>query len=68
MTTKDNPVIPFQVQYLIDGMNNKNENQHTRANYRVTLETIKRALEVELIKFDNEMGNFVPAKTKRRKP
>jgi len=48
----ENLVMPFQVQRLIDGMNDRKETEHVRNNYRSTLEIIKRKLEDELLSFD----------------
>ena len=58
--SEENLNIPFQIQRLVDGMNNKKENDHTRANFRATLESIKRYLEKETYNFDVEMGMFPP--------
>jgi len=50
--------IPFQIQLLIDGMNDKNNGDHIRSNYRVTLENIRTYLDLHCAAFDSEMGAY----------
>ena len=61
----ENSDIPFQIQRLIDDMNNKRETDHIRNNYRMRLDSIKKAIDKALISFDNEMGRNVFTKSKR---
>lgn len=46
--------IPFQVQNLIDSMMNKQERSHIRENYRIRLESIRDAIEINLRKYKND--------------
>lgn len=60
--------IPFQVQTLIESLNNRKERVHVRGNYRMRLEGIKRAIDRAIYDYDVEMGNQKPmffAKGKR---
>ena len=48
--------MPFQVQTLITNLNDKKERVHVRGNYRMRLESIKRACEKAIMEYDDEMG------------
>lgn len=50
--------IPFQIQQLITGMNDKSNGDHIRSNYRSTLENIRKTIDDHCEKFDNEMGAY----------
>lgn len=50
--------VPFQVQSLISSLANKNERVHIRGNYRMRLESIRRACEKAVIDYDMEMGTM----------
>ena len=52
--------VPFQVQTLIASLQNKNERVHIRGNYRMRLESIRRAAEKAIIDYDIEMGTMKP--------
>lgn len=47
--------VPFQVANLIEQMLNKSDNVHVRANYRQRLDSIRRAIDQGIKKYDNEM-------------
>lgn len=47
--------IPFQVVHLIEQMLNKSDNVHVRANYRQRLDSIRKAIDHGIKKYDNEM-------------
>lgn len=47
--------IPFQVVHLIEQMLNKSDNVHVRANYRQRLDSIRKAIDQGIKKYDNEM-------------
>lgn len=47
--------IPFQVTHLISQMLNKEDNVHVRANYRQRLDSIRKAIDTGIKKYDNEM-------------
>jgi hypothetical protein len=50
--------VPFQVQTLITNLNDKKERVHVRGNYRMRLESIKRACEKAIMEYDVEMGTM----------
>ena len=50
--------MPFQVQTLITNLNDKKERVHVRGNYRMRLESIKRACEKAILDYDMEMGTM----------
>ena len=50
--------VPFQVQTLITNLNDKKERVHVRGNYRMRLESIKRACEKAISDYDMEMGTM----------
>jgi hypothetical protein len=50
--------VPFQVQTLITNLNDKKERVHIRGNYRMRLESIKRACEKAILDYDMEMGTM----------
>ncbi len=50
--------IPFQIQQLITGMNDKTNGDHIRSNYRLTLENIRKAITTHCESFDKEMGEY----------
>lgn len=50
--------IPFQIQQLITGMNDKTNGDHIRSNYRITLENIRNVINTHCSKFDAEMGAY----------
>lgn len=61
MTTKEENNlfdVPFQVKNLIESLSNKNEKVHVRGNYRMRLESIRRAAEKAIIDYDIEMGTM----------
>lgn len=47
--------VPFQVMHLIDQMLNKSDNVYVRANYRQRLDSIRKAIDSGIKKYDNEM-------------
>ena len=47
--------IPFQVQQIIDGMLNTNDNVHIRLNYKMRLNELKIIIEQAIKKYDNEV-------------
>jgi hypothetical protein len=53
--TKENYVIPYQVQSLLEGLLNKRDNVHVRANYRMRLDTIRREIDTAIRSYDNEV-------------
>lgn len=62
---KDNPFdIPFQVQNLIESMNNKKDSDHVRGNFRMRLDSIRKVIDQAIEKFDAEMA----AETQRDRP
>lgn len=56
MKEANNNDIPFQVQTLIATLSDKKERVHIRGNYRMRLESIKRACEKAIVDYDIEMG------------
>lgn len=54
--TKENYVIPYQVQSLLEGLLNKRDNVHVRANYRMRLDTIRREIDNAIRSYDNEVA------------
>lgn len=54
--SKENYMIPYQVQNLLEGLLNKRDNVHVRANYRMRLDTIRREIDVALRSYDNEVA------------
>jgi len=52
--------VPFQVQNLIATLSDKKERVHVRGNYRMRLESIRRACEKAIIDYDIEMGTMKP--------
>ena len=60
MTTKEENQfeVPFQVQTLIATLSDKKERVHIRGNYRMRLESIRRACEKAIIDYDIEMGTM----------
>ena len=59
--------VPYQVQHLIDCISDKNERVHIRGNYRMRLESIRRACEKAVIDYDMEMGTVKRPAYKRGK-
>jgi hypothetical protein len=57
--------VPFQVQTLITNLNDKKERVHVRGNYRMRLESIKRACEKAISDYDVEMGTIQSPRYKR---
>lgn len=57
--------VPFQVQTLITNLNDKKERVHVRGNYRMRLESIKRACEKAIMEYDVEMGTVRPPRYKK---
>lgn len=57
--------VPFQVQTLITNLNDKKERVHVRGNYRMRLESIKRACEKAITDYDVEMGTIHPPRFKK---
>ena len=54
---KDNQFeIPFQIQTLIESMQNKKETEHIRNNYRMRLDSIRNAINRAILEHDLEMG------------
>lgn len=47
--------VPFQVINLIEQMLNKHDNVHVRANYRQRLDSIRKAIDAGIKKYDHEM-------------
>jgi hypothetical protein len=64
-TDNNNYEIPFQIENLIATLDNKQENEHTRNNYRMRLDSIRRAIDAAIIRFDIEMGTMVTPKYKK---
>ena len=60
MNEENNFDVPFQVQTLIASLQNKNERVHIRGNYRMRLESIRRATEKAIADYDIEMGTVKP--------
>ena len=60
MNEENNFDVPFQVQSLIASLQNKNERVHVRGNYRMRLESIRRATEKAITDYDIEMGTVKP--------
>lgn len=60
MNEENNFDVPFQVQSLIASLQNKNERVHIRGNYRMRLESIRRATEKAITDYDIEMGTVKP--------
>ena len=56
----ENIDIPFQVQTLIATLADKKERVHIRGNYRMRLESIRRACEKAIVDYDIEMGTVKP--------
>ncbi len=54
--SKENYMIPYQVQNLLEGLLNKRDNVHVRANYRMRLDTIRREIDTALRTYDNEVA------------
>lgn len=54
MSREANYVIPYQVQSLLEGLLNKRDNVHVRANYRMRLDTIRQAIDSAIREYDNE--------------
>lgn len=52
--------VPFQVQTLIATLSDKKERVHIRGNYRMRLESIRRACEKAIVDYDIEMGTVKP--------
>lgn len=52
--------VPFQVQTLIATLSDKKERVHIRGNYRMRLESIRRACEKAIVDYDIEMGTMKP--------
>lgn len=48
--------LPMQLQIVIDGMQNKKDNDHIRGNYRLRLEAIRKVIDAACDEFDREMG------------
>ena len=57
--------VPFQVQSIINCLNNKNERVHIRGNYRQRLEGIKMAIDRAIFDYDVEMGTVQPPRFKK---
>lgn len=47
--------IPFQIEHLIKSLLNKSENIHIRGNFRVRLDTVRKAIETAIRKYDDEL-------------
>ncbi len=63
---ENNTDIPFQVQTLIDAMKNKKEGDHIRGNYRMRLDSIRKAIDQAIRDFDNEVSStMLPKRAKR---
>lgn len=69
MSSKENNMVPFQVQNVIDNMLNKKENVHLRGNYRFRLESIRAAIDSAIKQYDNEafLSNSSSVKTSKKK-
>jgi hypothetical protein len=65
MAIKDNNMVPFQVQSIIDNMLNPKDNVHLRGNYRFRLESIRTAIDTAIRKYDNE--SFLATSTEKSK-
>lgn len=48
--------VPFQIQSLIESLNNKQERVHIRGNYRMRLDGIRKAIDNAISEYDTEMG------------
>lgn len=47
--------VPFQVQSLIQILQNRNERVQIRGNYRMRLESIRKAIDAAILDYDQEM-------------
>ena len=56
MKENDRHNIPFQVETLVQSLQNKKDNDHIRNNFRVRLQDIRDYIDKALVEFDNEMG------------
>lgn len=65
MTEENQFDVPFQVQTLITTLKDKKERVHIRGNYRMRLESIKRACEKAIFDYDVEMGTVQPPRFKK---
>jgi hypothetical protein len=68
MKSKEEVGIPFQVQNLIDSLNDKNETTHIRQNYYARLDSIKTAIDRALKSYDREMGESIMLATRKKNP
>ena len=59
--------VPFQVQTLIELLQDRKERVHVRGNYRQRLAAIKTAIDNAIVEYDREMGNVVAPKFKRER-
>jgi len=55
MSDKENNMVPFQIQNVIDNMLNPKDNVHLRGNYKFRLEGIRMAIDAAIKKYDNEI-------------
>lgn len=60
MKEENNYELPFQVQTLITTLGDKTERVYIRSNYRMRLDTIRKAIDRALLDYDIEMGNAPP--------
>lgn len=65
MSKDNNFEVPFQVQSLIDSLNNKKEGVHVRGNYRSRLGAIHKAIDKAIYDYDMEMGTVQPLRYKK---
>ena len=59
--------VPFQLQYLIDGMLNKKDSVYIRNNYRIRLDAIRLEIDKAISKFDEEMFSATYHENKKKK-
>ena len=52
--------VPFQVQQLLMALQDKKERVHIRGNYRMRLDSIRRAVDKAITEYDIEMGTVKP--------
>lgn len=48
--------VPFQVQHLIDSMNNPRDNIYIRGNYRARLDYIREQIDFAINKYDTDLA------------
>lgn len=66
MTMKENLNLPLQVENLIKNLQDKNQSQHIRNNYRQTLDGIALAIQKAIRQYDNSYDAHYNFKRKGR--